>query len=991
MTKWNEIELGQVRGISTNIDYPGINYAQEILNLHPHIYPQKLVLRKGYKLKYDYPLHSYLENITSLNFDILVDRKENEQGTEVTILIQKATVKADGLSGITDKEDILCFWARPYFDGTAWIDSWEWLNEIIISKIESVSATYKNNITIFGGIDQQITENKLIGWTIYNKTKNDYARIITATEVDSNSTRINITKYENNWEVNDTIYLCKNYIDLQALRQLYYVNWEDIVIHKVLDDLRIGFGGKENRPALAIGFRKTSYLFRQLDYPNLHPLLQDENNLRLFAEKSGIIIDTTILTTKKGIYGIDLYTEENGDLELNKYYFRMTGVIDGYQEQLLAENEIIAGAEEYISIYPYVRLGIDNIRLTKLILYYSIDDINYYKIREYQLKDEEYNNVIWKVDKFGRMIVESSFPEKLNEANAVSVVNEQNTQGSWVTHRLNGSLQIDTSANSVDNYSFKITVNSYGGQVPDKERQGIRIPVSGLKKGEKYNLSVQMKSQVDDLSEDFEDTNYDSRILIDGFARVSTSNPRGSWHLQSGASQSPPNTQFPNGNFVMITIDKPKILTFYARGNVGVYKKIGSNNPETLLILNNEDSGTYTSNNLVTVEINELAKNVKIYIVHEPIAYGVDNEGQFIGIWDDLFIDDIQLSIAVPNRYFYAYLLGDSLSEDEALQEELTNIGTAYSEQKVTLMANIDEEPKYLVIANRPIEDEQTIFWVDKVSLKEKDLVSFQKKDIEEADEEITDLLGYTPSYNMVRGWDMALTFRGRTYYLNPYIDKRYEDMIFISNIAPPGIYQWDLANFSNYRELEKYDNDKAIGMAFLPTTELLILKGKSVTSIDPETGAKREPIYGTGCVSKHTIVNIGNSIYWAGNEDIYRINLGQGFAAQPLLIKSIRGDYSTIASKNKLFAVRDKYNTYRIRVEDENKEYLFIGDDIIKEKRFDYAHIYRYGDKGILNFMDKYGNIYRTDPEYYGYITDDMGHILEDDAGMILIEGVSS
>ena len=77
-------------------------------------------------------------------------------------------------SEATDDDDIngFWFWIRPYYNGVVWKDEWQLLNQSIITSISTApDATYKSMIKIVGGEDNDITDNMLIGWTIFNKTK----------------------------------------------------------------------------------------------------------------------------------------------------------------------------------------------------------------------------------------------------------------------------------------------------------------------------------------------------------------------------------------------------------------------------------------------------------------------------------------------------------------------------------------------------------------------------------------------------------------------------------------------------------------------------------------------------------------------------------------------------------------------------------------------------------------------------------------------------
>jgi hypothetical protein len=153
-----------------------------------------------------------------------------------------------------------------------------------------------------------------------------------------------------------------------------------------------------------------------------------------------------------------------------------------------------------------------------------------------------------------------------------------------------------------------------------------------------------------------------------------------------------------------------------------------------------------------------------------------------------------------------------------------------------------------------------------------------------------------------------------------------------------------------------------------LPTNELLILKDKSVVSIDPDTGAGREPLFGISCVTLNSIANLGGIILWCGLFDIYIMNVGNGYNVKGLLKDTILDKYldaSVIPDKTKIQAVRDKHNSYRIRIYDAtNKtEFLLTENGWIQEVKNHFPEIHRTDGNDQLTFMND-GNIYTIENE---------------------------
>ena len=825
MAKWTEIEFGDALAMATNPVYPGRKAAKSLLNVHTHQRPGAMTLRPGYELKYEEPVNGRITNPSVLNFDFFFDRQAEPQGREITVLLQKGTlISLDG-SDVSDTQNMLCVWARPYWNGMTWVDEWQWLNETIITKIVTASdSTYKNVIEIYDGLT--IADDSLIGYSIHNKTRGQTAKIITNKIVIPGTTRINHTLFDSDWEADDVIVISKSWLEPEVLEALFNVSWEDITFHRVLNDLRIGFGGYENRLGLAVGYRENYYRISEtIDFSDIHSDITS-NALIEFSKVNGLVLETTALNPNN--YGIEI-TAESGSLNADKYYLRLTGVIDNFQEQLIAENFYETDGSENLLIRLFIKLGDDSSRITKYKLYFSSDNITYNLIREDQIRQNK--------QEFGELSLESdgklytlglglASGEYHKDANAASVDNEINSLGSWIRED-----------------------NSFGGLVP---------------------AATTTLGAITILPED------------------------GSYYIRYFYNESV---------FKVMKIFSPWIgglggikklkVSFYARA---IYENGAINSSYGLIVSSAPGVNQPSNPDYVVVGVNRDWKHFEF----ELEMYGRLSFSLGEVIRTNLFIDGLSV---IP------------------ISDELI-LGT-----------------------------------------------------------EMSDEMGYNPTFNMVRGWDQALLFRGRAYYLNPFIEKRYENFIVVSHIAPPSTYMYDMASFSNFRELEKFDSNKAIAMALLPTIELLILKDKSINAIDPDTGASREPVFGIGCVSRNTVVNMNGIIYWADEDDIYVMNIGGGFTPRPILEETIRDIYQALTNKEWLFAIRDRYNTYRLRTYDEanKREFLFTKNGPIEENKYLYPEIYRIGAGGILNFLSK-GNIYRLDPELAGVITDDLGEYLVDD-----------
>lgn len=975
--EWKTINLMDVVGMATNPVRSGTKYAKRLLNVYTHEKPGALVLRKGYSPKYSPPSNNNLINSSFINFALFYDKEANESGQEILCLIQKSTLTAlkdsSNIPIVPDTIQGYFFWVRPYWNGSSWINNWQLVNNTVISKINLVDSNYKSHIKIFGNGSHNIFDDTLVGWTIYNKTKNEYARIITCKQ-ENEYVWVNITLYENNWEVDDVVIISRCWIDLETQQEYYdNVKTEDVVFHRVNNDLRIGFGGKKYRNGLAIGYRKRYYQISNIDFPLIHPDILENGAIEKFSKIDGIYLDTNVIIPNNN-YGVELKISENGDLQNNNYYFKLTGKSDYYSEQLLHDNSIIVKDNQKIEIYPFIKLGRDSYFFTDFKLYYSDDSINFYLVKSYSdIRLNSYaNNNKWQIDKYGRLILKyGSATELITDASAVHITNEQNSFGTWTRFNCDSQdseFTIDSDAVNNGNYSFKFRLNPYGSPPPSDLRKGIKIPVSNLEKNKYYTLECYLKTPNFDLFEDFEDTSYIPNFVNNGFSRINTENPyQGQWHLKSDEFHGFLNSNFPySPRYLQITVDRPTEIKFHCLGSVTIYKKVGMGNAQLIGSVASTDYNTEFSININEPETN----GVIIYILHEYSYYGEDPQepNVFVYFWLPCFIDNIFIKTNYPTKQVYAFITGESLSITNVFQKEIDELTNNYRKISIDLLTGVEEIPRYLVITTTPDENTNAIFWIDDVSLKSKEVAIFNQDEINSAGTEINTELGYTATYDIVKGWDKALINRGRIYYLNPYIEKRYENYILVSHIAPPSIYLWDIATFDNFREIEKYDSNKIITIELLSNNDILILKDSSITALsdDGTVGIIREPIYGVDCISKLSVVNINGLIFWCGKEEIFLLNLSRGFVPEPMLKNTIRDLYLAIENKNMIFGIRNRFNTYRIRIPDSQQktEYLLTENGWVEERKWHYPEIYRVGFNNRLYFLNA-GSIYE---EYVDY-----------------------
>lgn len=1102
-TEWREINLLEVKGMSTNLANPGSNYAQRILNAYVDEHPGSLTLRDGYELKYSAPKEPTIINDSFLNFDLFYD-KQVDTGQEITCLIQKGTLQALDNSGspvVSDTINGFWFWCVPHYNISRWQDSYQWVNKTIITKIVTGSdSTYPNMIKIFGNLSSHgLKDGSLDRWVIYNKTKNEKAQIISC-KADGSNLRIVHTLYNSAWDSNDVIIASKYWVPLDEQLNLYnYVNAEDISFHTVNNDIRIGFGGKSKRNGIAIGYRNTFNQIDSFDFENIHPDLT-QTQLEKFCEINELVLDSHIL--EKNAYGLELEITADGSLPEDEYHFRLTGKMDNYAEQLLAEDSIVAYANSKIRIKPYAILGEYNPRITSFKLYVSTDLISYYRIQEHVIRDKSYNKTTWDINKFSRLALIETLSDYHSESNAASIDNESNGVGSWVV-KSSGTISVATEGDGASSYSLEFT-DFTPGEYKSDDREGIVFPITGIKKGDYYTISFSAKSRIpykklyvcfagaslsltartqkmiEAKSSTWE--TFEVELLADNLEEdvaylvISVCPEHGNdifcifgndllltkdYGSTSEMVATSINDQYPIllGDR-MLTMGLDKIYASFDFGKTwgqlgdtftGVYlytmKLIGDDiyvGTDSGGIWKSTDRGATFTEIISDVSggssyaIRDVAKN-SLYLYAATLGGGIyrsddggvtwtaSNTGitthtEFISIYADdsglvavaLYSSALHLWRSIDNGdnwttgasitgeifgnflfdgtylYLSTYALGSTdggLWESDNYFNTATEISLGYSgverynglflrngtiylgygttvDNAVFYTSNQGNTFNELLtdeitdIANI-IGDDNT-FWVDLVSIKQDDKSYYSSTSANSV--EMSAELNYVPDADLVLGWDMAIALRGRIYYLNPFVkDRRYENYLLVSHLHSDGSYMWDIASFSNYRELERFNANISIGLVVLPTAEIMILKNNSIEilSDDGLTGYLREPIFGIGCSSKNTIVNLSGTIAWAGDKDIYTYSPNTG--VQGRLIQTIRDIYQAIVNKSELIAIRDRYNSYRIRVNDktEKTEFLFFNDfNVVEERKYHFPEIYREDIFSRLNFLNN-GDIY--------------------------------
>jgi len=443
----NEFEVKNFQGLVTSNRNPGISNAQALKNFDLRRISGDLQVRSAYSLKYDAPSDSRLTSISSLSFANLYI-PDVGGGREVIAYFSKGTLSAEAVGStytLPASINILTVWAIPYWDGSNWIYAWNWVNECRLTKIynvdpSSVGDRYKIELDFTDAT--LITNEGLNNWTIVNTSRNESAKIVKTYPGTGGKVAVEITNNTHAWTVQDVIVLMKNYIPYSYLTSLYNVTASDIVFHNVLDDLRIGFGGQSGRIGLSLGYRKSF-----LSINDIRTKTYTSTELQSFAKIDGLVLDVYNTIGTESNIQLSAVNVGTGTLAAGTYSFRLTALLDNFNEIMIAENQIDITANTDIQAVPRLRAGVENKRITKLKLYWSDDGELFYYFGEYSVRENSYNKKEFSISPDGFITYDGVNPELHTGSNAIMPSDtDVNTSTGWTITNPSYSIVGDAAA-----------------------------------------------------------------------------------------------------------------------------------------------------------------------------------------------------------------------------------------------------------------------------------------------------------------------------------------------------------------------------------------------------------------------------------------------------------------------------------------------------------------------------------------------------------------
>lgn len=294
--------------------------------------------------------------------------------------------------------------ATYVFEIFGWSDVWQWLNEMIYTRITGIygadQATPILNYAFGNG-------NELVNWVITNITKNEHSTILfnDAYGIDD---KIGVADCNNSWDADDVVLLQKNHIPLEYLYSLYNITAADINFYSILNELRLAFGGQPKRLAFAIGMRDKSFQLSTL--PGAYPAITGQVYQSILSARQEIMLDPINTTCETGTYAAVFADYGTGTFPNKKYFYRVTAFLDDHSEFLILEGSHTVAINKQIELNLYLAATY-NKRITAFRLWLSegvgtsdtVATNPYYLIRDIEAtqRDLDYTKNNWIYDNDG--------------------------------------------------------------------------------------------------------------------------------------------------------------------------------------------------------------------------------------------------------------------------------------------------------------------------------------------------------------------------------------------------------------------------------------------------------------------------------------------------------------------------------------------------------------------------------------------------------------
>lgn len=371
---WEEIEIKNFLGISTQRT-PKINECSECIGFDLRDTIGDLVgidypLATGYLSPPDFASQGFIK-IADLGFTTHVFSQLDGVQKEVTFYFQRGTVGGYPHVAV----GIYPF----YNDATGhWVNDWRWLNRLVVTTIIGAS-TYLYTLASYPSF--YVSAQKVI----YNVTKNQWASIVA--ELGGGVFSLTVS----GWAISDNVIVMDNYEPFGSSGAYYTAKSSivtaDLSFHRVLNELRVGYGSVINRLAIGIGYKKKYF---QIDTVKSS---SPPNNA--ITDIDQVILDPYNIISDSGTFGVvvkfggsAVSGTTSTDFPSNKYFKLITtAILDDFNEFVVKDDFMVydgslPGVGPYklytlggsLDIMPIICFATMNKRVTKIRFWLALGD-----------------------------------------------------------------------------------------------------------------------------------------------------------------------------------------------------------------------------------------------------------------------------------------------------------------------------------------------------------------------------------------------------------------------------------------------------------------------------------------------------------------------------------------------------------------------------------------------------------------------------------------
>lgn len=439
---FKEFEISNFTGIATSKRSPNKSECLECKNFDTRFIDGDLTLRPGFVTKYTAIAnadHRSKLSLTYLGFENFYSPEGS--GQEITTWVTKSVLTGESTGqtlGTPTSINVLAIFTSHRWTGSAWsATNWDgstsgkyWLNHCVLTKIKTVNASRWKLELDFTDADL-ITASMFDKWTIANISKSpvEYQKVILTYDYDggggNSNPGVEITSETHTWAAGDTVLLMRNYIPYDELVAMGHpssgVTSAQLNFSKVINDLRISFGGYENRIALTVGYRKTYLGLSSIDFGSY-----TSNQIETFATTDGLILEP--YNTYGMVASSNPEIIPSGTLTAGNYFFKIIATTDNFNKYFISENLAGFASASDIRINPSMVLGTLPKRITSVAVYWASGGVTdkeatspYFLLKQWTVSANTYEAFDWKLSSDGTLHLEDTFTANLHTSrNAVS-------------------------------------------------------------------------------------------------------------------------------------------------------------------------------------------------------------------------------------------------------------------------------------------------------------------------------------------------------------------------------------------------------------------------------------------------------------------------------------------------------------------------------------------------------------------------------------------